>query len=144
MRGYWNRPDETEKVMLPGGVLRTGDLGYMDPRGFVFIEDRKKDMILVSGFNVYPNEVESVAVTHPGVLEAAAVAQPDERAGEVVALFVVRKDPSLTAQALIEHCRTQLTGYKVPRHVYFRDELPKTNVGKILRRELRDQLAAKA
>jgi long-chain acyl-CoA synthetase len=144
MRGYWNRPDETENVMLPGGVLRTGDLGYMDPRGFVFIEDRKKDMILVSGFNVYPNEVESVAVTHPGVLEAAAVAQPDERAGEVVALFVVRKDPSLTAQALIEYCRTQLTGYKVPRHVYFRDELPKTNVGKILRRELRDQLVAKA
>jgi long-chain acyl-CoA synthetase len=112
----------------------------MDERGFVYIEDRKKDMILVSGFNVYPNEVEGVAVTHPGVLEVAAVAQPDERAGEVVALFVVRKDPSLTEEALIEHCRTQLTGYKVPKRVYFRDELPKTNVGKILRRELKDSL----
>ena len=144
MRGYWNRPDETEKVMLPGQVLRTGDIGYMDERGFVYIEDRKKDMILVSGFNVYPNEVESVAVTHPGVLEAAAVAQQDERAGEVVALFVVRKDPSLTEEALIEYCRTQLTGYKVPKRVYFRDELPKTNVGKILRRELKDSLKTPA
>jgi len=140
MRGYWNRPDETEKVMLPGQVLRTGDIGYMDPQGFVYIEDRKKDMILVSGFNVYPNEVEGVAVTHPGVLEVAAVAQQDERAGEVVALFVVRKDPTLTEEALIEHCRAQLTGYKVPKRVYFRDELPKTNVGKILRRELKDSL----
>ena len=140
MRGYWNRPDETEQVMLPGQVLRTGDIGYMDPKGFVFIEDRKKDMILVSGFNVYPNEVEGVAVTHPGVLEVAAVAQPDERAGEVVALFVVRKDPALGEQQLIDHCRVSLTGYKVPKRVYFRDELPKTNVGKILRRELKDQL----
>jgi long-chain acyl-CoA synthetase len=140
MRGYWNRPDETEKVMLPGQVLRTGDIGYMDPKGFVYIEDRKKDMILVSGFNVYPNEVEGVAVTHPGVLEVAAVAQPDDRAGEVVALFVVRKDPTLTEEQLIEHCRASLTGYKVPKRVYFRDELPKTNVGKILRRELKDQL----
>jgi long-chain acyl-CoA synthetase len=144
MRGYWNRPDETAKVMLPGQVLRTGDIGYIDTQGFVFIEDRKKDMILVSGFNVYPNEVEGVAVTHPGVLEVAAVAQPDERAGEVVALFVVRKDPSLTEEQLIEHCRTQLTGYKVPKRVYFRDELPKTNVGKILRRELKDQLQPRA
>jgi long-chain acyl-CoA synthetase len=144
MRGYWNRADETEKVMLPGQVLRTGDIGYMDPQGFVYIEDRKKDMILVSGFNVYPNEVEGVAVTHPGVLEVAAVAQPDERAGEVVALFAVRKDPSLTEDALIEHCRKSLTGYKVPKRVYFRDELPKTNVGKILRRELKDQLKAPA
>jgi long-chain acyl-CoA synthetase len=142
MRGYWNRPDETEKVMLEGHVLRTGDIGYMDENGYVFIEDRKKDMILVSGFNVYPNEVEGVAVTHPGVLEAAAVAQPDERAGEVVALFVVKKDPALTEDALIEHCRKELTGYKVPKRVYFRDELPKTNVGKILRRELKDQLKA--
>jgi long-chain acyl-CoA synthetase len=141
MRGYWNRPDETEKVMFPGGWLRTGDLGRIDQKGFVFIEDRKKDMILVSGFNVYPNEVESVAVTHPGVLEAAAVAQPDERSGEAVALFVVRKDPSLTAEQLIEYCRKQLTGYKVPKVVYFRDELPKTNVGKILRRALRDEMA---
>ncbi|MCE3284649.1 MAG: long-chain-fatty-acid--CoA ligase [Steroidobacteraceae bacterium] len=142
MRGYWNRVDETEKVMLPGHVLRTGDIGYMDPRGFVFIEDRKKDMILVSGFNVYPNEVEGVVATHPGVLEVAAVAQPDERAGEVVALFVVRKDPALSEEQLIEHCRASLTGYKVPKRVYFRDELPKTNVGKILRRELKDQLKA--
>ncbi|HEX6571668.1 MAG TPA: AMP-binding protein, partial [Steroidobacteraceae bacterium] len=142
MRGYWNRPDETEQVMLPGRVLRTGDIGYMDPRGFVFIEDRKKDMILVSGFNVYPNEVEGVVATHPGVLEVAAVAQPDERAGEVVALFVVKKDPNLTEQQLIEHCRASLTGYKVPKRVYFRNELPKTNVGKILRRELKDQLKA--
>ncbi len=140
MRGYWNRPDETEKVMIDGRILRTGDIGYMDEDGYVFIEDRKKDMILVSGFNVYPNEVEGVAVTHPGVLEAAAVAQPDDRAGEVVALFVVRKDPALTEEAVIEHCRKELTGYKVPKRVYFRDDLPKTNVGKILRRELKDQL----
>jgi Acyl-CoA synthetases (AMP-forming)/AMP-acid ligases II len=142
MKGYWNRPDETEKVMLPGGWLRTGDVGRMNERGYVFIEDRKKDMILVSGFNVYPNEVEAVAVEHPGVLEAAAVAQPDERSGEVVALFVVRKDPNLTEQEIIEHCRKSLTGYKVPKHVYFRSELPKTNVGKILRRALRDELTS--
>jgi long-chain acyl-CoA synthetase len=140
MRGYWNRPDETAKVMLPDGSLRTGDIGRMDEDGFVYIEDRKKDMILVSGFNVYPNEVESVIATHPGVLEVAAVAQPDERSGETVALFIVKKDPSLTEQQVIDHARTQLTGYKVPRHVYFRNELPKTNVGKILRRELRDEL----
>ena len=141
MRGYWNRPDETEKVMF-GDWLRTGDIGRMDAAGFIYIEDRKKDMILVSGFNVYPNEVESVAAEHPGVLEVAAVAQPDENSGEVVALFVVKKDPSLTAEALIAYCRTELTGYKVPRHVYFRSELPKTNVGKILRRALRDELRA--
>jgi long-chain acyl-CoA synthetase len=140
MRGYWNRQDETDKVMIDGRILRTGDIGYMDENGFVFIEDRKKDMILVSGFNVYPNEVEGVAVTHPGVLEVAAVAQADERAGEVVALFAVRKDPTLTEEDLIDHCRKSLTGYKVPKRVYFRDELPKTNVGKILRRELKDQL----
>ncbi|HLS82303.1 MAG TPA: AMP-binding protein [Steroidobacter sp.] len=139
MLGYWNRPDETEKVMV-GDWLRTGDIGRMDEHGFVFIEDRKKDMILVSGFNVYPNEIESVAAKHPGVLEVAAVAQPDERAGEVVALFVVRKDPNLTEQQLIDHCRKELTGYKAPKHVYFRNELPKTNVGKILRRALRDEL----
>jgi long-chain acyl-CoA synthetase len=140
MRGYWNRPDETEKVMLPGQVLRTGDIGYIDPQGYVYIEDRKKDMILVSGFNVYPNEVEGVAVMHPGVLEVAAVSQADERAGEVVALFVVKKDPALTEEELIDFCRKSLTGYKVPKRVYFRSELPKTNVGKILRRELKDQL----
>jgi long-chain acyl-CoA synthetase len=143
MAGYWNRPDETAKVMLKDGWLRTGDIGRVDEQGFVFIEDRKKDMILVSGFNVYPNEVESVAAAHPGVLEVAAVAQPDERSGESVALFVVRKDPALTAQQLIDFCRKELTGYKTPHHVYFRDELPKTNVGKILRRALRDELLAK-
>jgi len=139
MQGYYNRPEETAKVMLPGGWLRTGDIGRMNDKGYVFIEDRKKDMINVSGFNVYPNEVEGVAVTHPGILEAAAVAKADEKSGEVVALFVVRKDPSLTEEDVIEHCRTALTGYKIPRYVYFRKELPKTNVGKILRRELRDE-----
>jgi long-chain acyl-CoA synthetase len=140
MRGYWNRPDETAKVMLPDGALRTGDIGRIDERGYVFLEDRKKDMILVSGFNVYPNEVESVAVTHPGVLEAAAVAQPDEKSGECVALFVVRKNPNLTSKELIDFCRQSLTGYKVPKHVYFKPDLPKTNVGKILRRALRDEV----
>ena len=143
MRGYWNRPDETEQVMF-GDWLRKGDIGRIDDKGFVYIEDRKKDMILVSGFNVYPNEVESVVAEHPGVLEVAAVAQPDENSGEVVALFVVKKDPNLTAEALIAFCRTELTGYKIPRHVYFRSELPKTNVGKILRRALRDELRAAA
>jgi len=140
MRGYWNRPDETAKVMLPEGWLRTGDIGRMDERGYVYIQDRKKDMILVSGFNVYPNEVEEVVSAHPGVLEVAAVAQPDEHSGEVVALFVVRKDPALTERDVIDFSRKSLTPYKVPRHVYFRDELPKTNVGKILRRALRDEL----
>jgi long-chain acyl-CoA synthetase len=141
MQGYWNRPDETEKVMLPGGWLRTGDVGRMDENGFVYIEDRKKDMILVSGFNVYPNEVEAVAVKHPGILEAAAVAQPDEHSGEVVALFVVRKDPALTEREVIEFCRKSLAGYKTPKHVYFKSDLPKSNVGKILRKALRDELA---
>jgi long-chain acyl-CoA synthetase len=139
MRGYWNRPEETEQVMF-GDWLRTGDIGRIDEKGYVFIEDRKKDMILVSGFNVYPNEIEGVVAAHPGVLEVAAVAQPDENSGEAVALFVVKKDESLTAEALIAHCRKELTGYKIPRHVYFRAELPKTNVGKILRRALRDEL----
>jgi long-chain acyl-CoA synthetase len=140
MAGYWNRPDETAKVMIGTDWLRTGDVGRIDPRGLVFIEDRKKDMILVSGFNVYPNEVESVLVTHPGVLEAAAIAQPDERSGEVVAVFIVKKDPALTEQEVIDHCKKALTGYKVPKHVYFKKDLPKTNVGKILRRALRDEL----
>ena len=138
MRGYWNRPDETAKVMTPDGFLRTGDLGYMDERGYTRIVDRKKDMILVSGFNVYPNEVEDVVALHPGVLEAAAVGVPDEKSGEAVKVVVVKKDPALTAEALIAHCRLHLTGYKVPRRVEFRPELPKTNVGKILRRLLRD------
>jgi long-chain acyl-CoA synthetase len=137
MSGYWNRPDETAKVMLPDGWLRTGDVGHMDERGYVFLQDRKKDLILVSGFNVYPNEVEAVAASHPLVLECAAVAQPDEHSGEVVALYVVPKDPKLTEHEVIEHCRKALAGYKVPKHVYFRKELPKSNVGKILRKELR-------
>lgn len=140
MRGYWQRPDETAKVMLPEGWLRTGDIGRMDERGYVFIEDRKKDMIIVSGFKVFPNEVEDVVARLPGVAEVAAVAQPDDRSGEVVALFVVKKDPALTAEALMEHCQKYLTGYKLPRHIYFRTELPKTNVGKIMRRSLRDEL----
>jgi long-chain acyl-CoA synthetase len=141
MRGYWNRPDETALVMLPDGWLRTGDIGHMDHSGFVYIEDRKKDMILVSGFNVYPNEVEAVVAAIPGVVEAAAVAQPDERSGEVVAVFVVTRDAALTERGIIDRCRESLTGYKLPRHVYFREELPKSNVGKILRRALRDSLA---
>jgi long-chain acyl-CoA synthetase len=144
MLGYWNRPDETEKVMLPNGWLRTGDIGRMDEAGFVYIEDRKKDMILVSGFNVYPNEVEAVAATHPGILEAAAVAQPDEHSGEVVALFVVRKNPDLTEREVIDFCRQSLAGYKTPKHVYFKPDLPKSNVGKILRKVLRDELTQPA
>jgi long-chain acyl-CoA synthetase len=140
MAGYWNRPDETAKVMFAGDWLRTGDIGRMDENGFTYIEDRKKDMILVSGFNVYPNEVEGVVAQHPGVVEVAAVAQADEHSGEVVALFVVRKDLNLTPEDVIAFARTELTGYKVPRHVYFRSDLPKTNVGKILRRSLRDEL----
>ncbi len=140
MRGYWNRPEETATVMLPDGWLRTGDIGRMDERGRTFLEDRKKDMILVSGFNVYPNEVEGVVAQMPGVLEVAAVAQPDEKSGEVVALFIVKKDPALTAEQVVAFCKRELTGYKVPRAVYFRNELPKTNVGKILRRTLRDEL----
>jgi long-chain acyl-CoA synthetase len=139
MQGYWQRPDETAQVMLPGGWLRTGDIGRIDERGFVFLEDRKKDMITVSGFKVYPNEVEDVAAKHPGIFESAAVAEPDERSGEVVALYVVRKDPSLTAEQVIDYIKKHVTQYKVPRHVYFRTELPKSNVGKILRRELREK-----
>ena len=142
MAGYWNRPDETDKVMLEGGWFRSGDMGRMDDKDYVFIEDRKKDMILVSGFNVYPNEVEGVAVMHPAVLEVAAVGIPDEKSGELVKLFVVCKPgESVTEKELIAFCRESLTGYKVPRRVEFRDELPKTNVGKILRRELRDGTA---
>jgi long-chain acyl-CoA synthetase len=140
MRGYWQRPEETAKVMLPDGWLRTGDIGRMDDHGYVFIEDRKKDMIIVSGFKVFPNEVEDVVANLPGVAEVAAVAQADDRSGEVVALFIVKKDPALTAEAIMEHCQKYLTGYKMPRHIYFRDSLPKTNVGKILRRALRDEL----
>ncbi len=144
MAGYWHRPDETAKVLDADGWLATGDIGIMDDRGFVRIVDRKKDMILVSGFNVYPNEIESVVVMHPGVLECAAIGVPDPKSGEAVKLFVVRRDDSLTAEALLAHCREQLTGYKCPRDVEFRAELPKSNVGKILRRELRDEARRKA
>jgi long-chain acyl-CoA synthetase len=139
MRGYWNRPDETARVMTPDGYLRTGDVAAMDAEGFIRIVDRKKDLILVSGFNVYPNEVEQVVAMHAGVLEAAAVGVPDEATGEAVKLYVVKKDPALTAQALIAHCRESLTAYKVPKLVEFLDELPKSNVGKVLRRELRER-----
>jgi len=138
MEGYWQRPAETAEVMLPGGWLRTGDVGRMDEGGYVFIEDRKKDMILVSGFNVYPNEIENIIVEMDGVLEAAAIGLPDERSGEIVKIFVVRKDDSVTEQDIIDHCKKNLTNYKRPRIVEFRDDLPKTNVGKILRRALRD------
>jgi long-chain acyl-CoA synthetase len=144
MAGYWNRPDETAKVLDDDGWLATGDIGIMDERGFVKIVDRKKDMILVSGFNVYPNEIEAVVVMHPGVLECAAIGLPDAKSGEAVKLFVVKKDESLTAEAILKHCREHLTGYKCPRDVEFRKELPKTNVGKILRRELRDEMKRKA
>jgi long-chain acyl-CoA synthetase len=139
MSGYWQRPDETASVMTPDGFFKSGDVGVMDERGYLRIVDRKKDMILVSGFNVYPNEIEGVVASHPGVLECAAVGVPDRQAGEAVMLFVVKKDPNLTQQDLIKYCTEQLTGYKKPRYIEFRDELPKTNVGKILRRELRDQ-----
>lgn len=143
MKGYYNRPEETANVLMPDGFLRTGDVAVMDEKGFVRIVDRKKDMILVSGFNVYPNEVEDVVAMHPGVLEVAAIGVADEKSGEAVKIFVVRKDLALTAAQLIAHCRENLTGYKVPSHVEFRDELPKTNVGKILRRELRDAAPAR-
>ncbi len=138
MKGYWQRPEETANAFYPDGFLRTGDVGYMDPSGFVFLVDRKKDMILVSGFNVYPNEVEEAAAMHPGVIDVAAIGVADEHSGEAVKLFVVRKDPTLSEKALIEHCRTLLTGYKVPKHVEFRDDLPRTNVGKVLRRALKE------
>jgi long-chain acyl-CoA synthetase len=139
MAGYWQRPDETAKVLSQDGFLRTGDIGVMDDKGFVRIVDRKKDMILVSGFNVYPNEIEQVVALHPGVLECAAIGVPDEHSGETVKLFVVKKDPALTEQDVLEHCKRELTGYKRPKYVEFRSELPKTNVGKILRRALRDE-----
>ena len=138
MQGYWGRPDATAEVLSDDGWLRTGDMATIDEEGHLRIVDRKKDMIIVSGFNVYPNEIEDMVALHPGVLEVGAVGVPDEKSGEVPKIVVVKKDPDLTSDALIEHCREQLTGYKVPRHVEFRDELPKTNVGKVLRRELRD------
>jgi long-chain acyl-CoA synthetase len=142
MAGYWNRPDETAKVMTADGFFRSGDIGVMDAEGYTKIVDRKKDMILVSGFNVYPNEVEGVVAMHPGVLECAVVGVPDEAAGEAVKLFVVKKDPALTEKDLMEFCKQNLTGYKKPKYIEFRSDLPKTNVGKILRRELRDEKKA--
>jgi long-chain acyl-CoA synthetase len=138
MKGYWQRPDETAKVIDSQGFLATGDMAMVTPEGYVKLVDRKKDMILVSGFNVYPNEIEDVVALHPGVLEVACIGVPDEKSGEVVKVFVVKKDPALTEADVLSHCRTNLTGYKVPKSVEFRQELPKTNVGKILRRALRD------
>ena len=139
MAGYWQRPDETAKAMTPDGYFMSGDIGTMDERGYIRIVDRKKDMILVSGFNVYPNEIEGIVAMHDGVLECAAVGIPDRKSGEAVKLFVVRKDAGLTAPALLSHCRRHLAGYKCPREIEFRSDLPKSNVGKILRRELRDE-----
>ncbi|TSH88876.1 long-chain-fatty-acid--CoA ligase [Verticiella sediminum] len=141
MAGYWNMPEETAKAMTADGFFKTGDIGIMDEKGYIRIVDRKKDMILVSGFNVYPNEIEAIVAQHPGVQEVAAVGVPDEHSGEVVKLYVVRSDPGLTEEALKQYCHENLTGYKRPRYIEFRDELPKTNVGKILRRALRDETA---
>ena len=142
MKGYWNRPEETAKVLDDEGWLKTGDMARMDEKGYFYIVDRKKDMILVSGFNVYPNEIEDVVAMHPKVLEVGAIGTPDEKSGEAVKVVVVRKDDSLTVKELRDYCRNELTGYKVPKYVEFVDELPKTNVGKILRRELRDQFGS--
>jgi long-chain acyl-CoA synthetase len=144
MKGYWNRPDETAKVLSSDGWLRTGDIARIDEKGYVYIVDRKKDMILVSGFNVYPNEIEDVVAQLPGILEVAAVGVPDEKSGEAVKLVIVKKDPNLTEETIRAHCKANLTGYKLPRYIEFRDSLPKTNVGKILRRELRDNAASPA
>lgn len=139
MLGYWQKPEETRNVMTADGFFLTGDIGIMDEAGYTRIVDRKKDMIAVSGFKVYPNEVEAVIAAHPGVLECAVIGVPDEHSGEAVKVFVVKKDPALTAEAVLQWCEERLTGYKRPRHVEFRDELPKSNVGKILRRELRPE-----
>ncbi len=144
MVGYWNRPDETARVMTKDGYFRTGDIGIMSGDGFTKIVDRKKDMILVSGFNVYPNEIEEVIASHPGVLECAVIGVADPKSGEAVKAFVVRKEPNLAAEDIIKFCHEQLTNYKVPKQIEFRTELPKTNVGKILRRQLRDEKKAAA
>ncbi len=144
MRDYWQQPEETSKFMTPDGFFKSGDIGIMDERGYTRIVDRKKDMILVSGFNVYPNEVEAVVAAYPGVLECAAVGVPDANSGEAVMLFVVKRDPSLTKEAVDAYCHRELTGYKRPKYIEFRAELPKSNVGKILRRELRDGMVKKA
>jgi len=139
MQGYWQLPDENAKVFTADGLLKTGDIAVMDAHGYFTIVDRKKDMILVSGFNVFPNEIEAVVASHPGVLECACIGVPDDKSGEAVKVFVVRKDPALSVDALLQHCRDNLTGYKVPRHIAFIADLPKSNVGKILRKELRDK-----
>src|SRR6201991_3592852 len=144
MRGYWNRPADTAQGLTADGYFRTGDIGVMSPDGSTKIVDRKKDMILVSGFNVYPNEIEEVIASHPGVLECAVIGVVDAKSGEAVKAFIVKKDPNLTADDVIKYCTTQLTGYKVPKQIEFRADLPKTNVGKILRRELRDEKKAAA
>jgi long-chain acyl-CoA synthetase len=137
MKGYWNNPDETA-IVLRDGWLKTGDVGFVNAEGFFTITDRKKDLILVSGFNVYPNEVENVVAAHPGVLECGVVGVPDGKTGEAVKVVIVRKDPNLSKDEVVAHCKAHLTGYKRPRHVEFRDALPKTPIGKVLRRELRD------
>ena len=143
MRGYWNRPDETQKVLTSEGWLRTGDMGFMDERGYFKITDRKKDMIIVSGFKVFPNQIEDVVMMHPGVLEVAAIGVADANSGEIVKIIVVKKDAALTTEGLLAHCRQHLTGYKMPKIVEFRSEpLPKSNIGKILRRQLREPTAA--
>jgi long-chain acyl-CoA synthetase len=145
MAGYWNRPEETQRAFTADGWFRTGDLGTMDERGYFRITDRKKDMIVVSGFKVFPNQIEDVVAMHPGVAEVGVVGVPDERSGEAVKAIVVRKEPTLTEQALLEHCRQHLTGYKIPKIIEFRSEpLPKSNLGKILRRQLRDPAIVRA
>jgi long-chain acyl-CoA synthetase len=144
MRRYWNKPDETAKTFTPDGWLKTGDMGYMDDKGYVYVTDRKKDMILVSGFNVYPNEIENVLAMHPGVLESAAVAVHDDKSGEAVKVVIVKKDSSLTAEQVVAHCRQHLAAYKVPKVVEFRSELKKSPIGKVLRRELREPETAAA
>jgi long-chain acyl-CoA synthetase len=145
MKGYWNRPDETAKVFTTDGWFRTGDMGFMDQRGYFKITDRKKDMIIVSGFKVFPNQIEDVVMLHASVLEVAAVGASDPRSGEIVKIVVVKKDESLTEENLIEHCKKHLTGYKIPKIVEFRTEpLPKSNIGKILRRQLREAKPAES
>jgi long-chain acyl-CoA synthetase len=139
MRGYWNAPEETAKAFTADGWLKTGDMGRMDERGYVEFSDRKKDVVVVSGFKAYPAEIEDVAMLHPGVKDAGAVGVPDERSGEAVALFVVRRDPALTARDLLAHCAKHLTGYKLPTRIEFREQLPKSPIGKILRRALREE-----
>jgi long-chain acyl-CoA synthetase len=139
MEGYWQRPEETEKVFFEGGWFKSGDIGHMDEKGYFYLADRKKDMILVSGFNVYPNEVEDALTLHAEIIEAAVVGLPHEEKGEVVKAYIVRSSSDLTEEAILEHCREHLTGYKIPKHIEFRSELPKSNVGKVLRRALRDE-----